>query len=870
MAHWRQWLLFLCALILSGAPLFAASTKEQRAYAAAVWEFQDKMWSLAETNFAEFLQNYPKSTNAPEAVLLQAQAELHQGDRARAIELLSNTNRLARAGDLADQYAYWLGEAQFQSVDLTNAANTFLFLARHFTASPLRLQAVVEAAAARAELGDWKGVVSVLDETNGVFQREEQLDPTNDLVVRGRLLLAQSKSELNDLPGSDAILVAVHSQALMPDLGWDCAYQSYTNKLKEGDTNAALAETTNLLRNARLGQDRKLLAEGVALHAGLLVQMGRTNEALDAYRENLTNAPVEEQPDAILEIANLAGKLNQLSEAENELQDFVAQFSNSPAADTALLSLGELEMLDSVLSSNTLAATDLLAKAATNLNQFPSRFASSPLLGKAWLDQGWALWLAGQTNKSLAAFEKAAGVLGSSEDLAVAQLKTGDAQFFLGDLTNALENYQAALATIAENPAAQELGECTWYQYLRVCLELKDEAGASNALAQIVKQYPASDLAPRMTLLYGEGLTKPEEARKVFEDFLAQRPLSPLRPQVMLAVARTFEQETNWTAAIGRYETWLADFPTNDLRLRSQADYSLAWANYQAGNETNAFLLFTNFVAVFTNSSLAQLAQLAQMWVGDHFYRAGDYTDAEKNYEFVFQNFPLSPLSYQAKMMAGQAAMAREDEQGASGYFNDLEVDTNCPMPLRVQATLKDGDALMHMDSSDPNNPLANFLLATNKFGPICQLYPTTEQGARASLFIGDCNLQLTNYGAAIKAYGQVLNTNVQASVALRSQAQIGVGIVLEKMAAVAVAGSQKHLREQALGNYLDVFYERNLRDGEQPDEFWMKKAGLQALALIRTLQESPPADFLKRLEERFPQLTASLEQQAAAWSVKK
>lgn len=605
------------------------------------------------------------------------------------------------------------------------------------------------------------------------------------------------------------------------------------------------------------------------MHAGLLAQMGDLTNALDAYQENLANAPVAEQRDAILEIAKLAGELNQLSTAEDALQKFVAQFTNSEAADTALLSLGELELKDFVLSSNSPAATNLLAAAATNLNQFPSRFGRSPLLGKAWLDEGWSLWLAGQTHECLAAFGEAAQILllsPSSEDLAVAQLKMGDARFALGDLTNALENYRAALTTIAEIPAAQALGERTWYQYLRVCLELKDEAGASNALAQSVKQYPAGNLATNMTLLYGEALTSPAAARKVYQDFLAQWPASPLRPEVMLAIARTFEQETNWPAAIGRYETWLADFPTNDLR--SQADYALALANYQAGNEAQAFLQFTNFVAQFTNSSLAQMAQ---MWVGDNFYHAGDYTDAEKNYEFVFQNFPLTQLSYQAKMQAGRAAMARDDEDGAiHNYFNKLEEDTNCPMPLWVEATFADGEALMRMDSSDPNNPLANFLKATNKFSLICQLYPTNEDGARASLFIGDCNLQLTNYAAALQAYGQVLNTNVQASVALRSRAQIGMGIVLERMADAAVAGSQKQLREQALGNYFDVFYERNLRDGEQPDEFWMEKAGLQALALIRILQESPPADFLKRLEERFPQLTASLEQQAAAWSAKK
>ena len=61
--------------VLGGGRLFAAGAKEQQAYAAAVAAFQDEMWSRAETAFDQFVKKYPESTNAPEAVLLQAQAE---------------------------------------------------------------------------------------------------------------------------------------------------------------------------------------------------------------------------------------------------------------------------------------------------------------------------------------------------------------------------------------------------------------------------------------------------------------------------------------------------------------------------------------------------------------------------------------------------------------------------------------------------------------------------------------------------------------------------------------------------------------------------------------------------------------------------
>ena len=326
-----------------------------------------------------------------------------------------------------------------------------------------------------------------------------------------------------------------------------------------------------------------------------------------------------------------------------------------------------------------------------------------------------------------------------------------------------------------------------------------------------------------------------------------------------LAIAHTCEQEQKWPAAIGKYEEWLADFPAN--ALRPQADYGLARANYQAGDETNAFILFTNFVAQFPTNDLAPLAQ---WWVADHFYRAGDYYHAEYNYKLLFQTWPASDLADQARMMAGHAAVARQGYSDALDYFTKLEVDTNCPMALRVQATFAHGNALMLMDSTDTNNPLANFSTATNKFAQIIQLYPTNELGARAWGKIGDCELQLTNYDAMINAYAQVLNTNVQADISLRSQAQIGIGIALGKKAELATGTNQSALLQSALDNYLDVFDATNLRDGETADLFWVKNAGVRALPLIGTLGAANPDKFINRMEQLLPQLNDLLEKTRA------
>jgi len=299
--------------------------------------------------------------------------------------------------------------------------------------------------------------------------------------------------------------------------------------------------------------------------------------------------------------------------------------------------------------------------------------------------------------------------------------------------------------------------------------------------------------------------------------------------------------------------------------LRPQADYALARANFQAGNETNAFGLFTNFIVQFPTN---ELAPLAQYWVADYYFRLGgtNYVAAEKNYKMLYQNtnWQSSPLIYQARLMAGRAAMGLPSYKDAIDHFTTLTSDTNCPPDLNAQALFAYGSALMSMDSTDTNNPLANFQLAAKVFG---QLDPTNELGAWARVEIGDCNLQLTNYDDATNAYAQVVSST-NASVSARSRAQIGFGIALEKKAALATGSDQTALLQFALDNYLDVFdtsIGKNLREGEVADSFWVKKAGLQALPLVEALGVADPEKFFDHLEKLFPQLKESLEKKKTA-----
>ena len=869
MAFLRRWFLVLFALILSSGSLFAASTKEQRAYAAAVSAFQTEIWDRAEMEFTNFVARYPQSTNAPQAVLLAAQAEFKLGKFPQAIALLNKNE--ARAGILADQYVYWIGEAQFQNGNLAGAADTFVSLAQNYPNSLLRLRAIVEAASAYARLGEWLRHDALLEDTNGVFQRAAQLDPGNALVMAGRLSLENSKYQQRDFPGVVAVHDSLTNQWQTLDQGRQCqgAYLYYLAKMELGDFAAALAAATSLVQIAGTPLNQDWLATAWVSQGAALKQMGRLPDAVRAWQNNLTNAPAKQKREAIFEIAESEFVQGNLTNAEGALANFLAQFREADSADIALLTAGELHLKEYAAQP---AATNQLTAAQDCFDQFLGAFTNSPLAGKAHLDRGWCEWLAGNATNSLNDFTAAAqsGSL-PPEDLAVARFKSGDVMFALTNYAGALQNYRAVLDDFTNFPAvAAALGDRALYQSLRANLQLTNYDGASNALAQILERFPASNLATNAVLLYGEGqvaATNEPSARAVFRQFLAQFPGSQLRPEVEFAIARTYELDQSWPDAIAGYKGWLDHFPTNQDRARTI--YSLARVNSQAGNESDAFGLFTNLVTEFPASDLAPQAQ---WWVADHFFSLGgtNYVDAERNYKMLFQNtnWQGSPLVDRARMMAGRAAVARQDYNDAIDYFNKLEGDTNCPMDLRVQAAFAHGSALMRMDSTDTNNPLANFGLAiTNEFSQILQLNQTNENGARASFYIGECKFQLAKYDEATNAYAQVLNANVQANISLRSRAQIGIGIALEKMAATMTGTNQTAALEEARDNYLEVFDTwtgKNLGAGETADPFWVKKAGLQALPLIEKLGTADPNRFIDQMETLFPQSKDSLEKKRA------
>jgi len=864
MGIWSRF--FLVALLIATALRVPAApaADEQHAFDVAAKELKDGLWELAEKHFKEFAKAYTNSSRIPEVILRQGEALFFQKNYGAVVELLTSRQNLAT--NLADQYIFLRAEAQFQKGEYLNAAETFAKLTKEFPTSARRLEATVGEATARAALGAWPSVFALLQQTNGIFQTSAVTNAGAKQVVQGYLLLSEAALAQQNAEAAEHALVPISKLLLPADTSWQFNYIMGRIRLAQGRNEDALISATNMIQKALESGQQGLRADSASFRAGILERLGRAREAIEAYTNNLVgSSPVERQREALLKITELSIGLNDITGAIQMLKQFRDKFPTAPMADLAWLTLGELQLRqyasltrsNSVsVMTNRIAATNYLQEAQASFESLAKGFPQSPLFGQGQLNLGWCLWLQNKLPDCEKAFHAAVARLTVSPQQATAYFKLADAQFQQNNFTNAMSNYMAVVEKFDSLPEVKtNLFEPALYQSARAALAAKQPGAATNAVAKLLNWFPKGFHTAPALLFVGQQISEqggPDEARKMFSELIAAVPSSELLPQVRLAVARTFEEQEKWTEAIDQYDGWLATYTNHPTR--PAALYYQARANFFADRKTNAMALFTQCITKYPTN---ELAPSAQWWVADYYYQNGDWKNAELNFQLLFQNWPSSELTYQARMMAGRSAVGRKGWIDAIRFFTMLTTDTNCPTDLRGQATIAFGDVLVSQTST---NKIADLQEAIKVFNTLCQSSATNAEVDSAWGRLASCYLEwaqvsgqkesLTN---ALAAFQKVIDLP-RTSTTARAIARVGHGVVLEAQAQQKTGEEQITLFKQALENYVAVFYD----DRSKPDLFWVKEAGLNAGRVAEKLQWWAQAiNIYNRLKEILPTQSA-------------
>jgi TolA-binding protein len=338
-------------------------------------------------------------------------------------------------------------------------------------------------------------------------------------------------------------------------------------------------------------------------------------------------------------------------------------------------------------------------------------------------------------------------------------------------------------------------------------------------------------------------------------DLVKSSPNSPLAPRAEYDIARTYDHEGDWMAAIRQYDGWVTNHPGDPLLPEVQ--FYRALANAKAGMGTNALMQFTNFVARFPSNSLAPWAQ---NWVADYYYSHQDYPLAEFNYQELSQNPQAGDLAFQARFWAGRTALANQEIVDARTYFLDLINNSNTPPALASQALYALGDAAFQQFQANPAN-LTFLNEAVAALSKLTNGAPTNAIAIEALGRLGDYYMQYADlksdtnvYANASQMYSTILSfpaTNV--SVSARSQAEVGLGVVAER----------EHLPRPALAHYARVLYEY---DPNNFDPYWVETAGEYAARVCESQQQWVQAvNAYRRVEEAVPSLSPVLEKRIAA-----
>jgi TolA-binding protein len=840
----------------------AAASSEVQLLNAAEENFKGWFYDRAESLSAEFIQKFPTSPYVPDAVLLQARSRLEQSNYAGAMQLLvANENAL---GAKKDEIAFWMGETRLREGKYPEAAKLFRRVTTEFSSSPRRSEAALKQAVAGARLDNWQNVVEVLGAKDGVFQQQAATNAESDTVLQGFLLLSEAHLKLGNYAAAQTVLEPLGKRALSPTNAWAWNYLRSQAQLQAGNAASALDITSNMVALAGQTGLASFQAESARVRGEIFERMGRLNEALAAYTNNLSGrTPLERQRQAVLKVAQLSVAQKKAEDGARILDAFLAQNPQAAAADVAWIAAGELRLRQFVETiTNQAPATNLLDKATAAFLTASNRFEKSPLFGMALMDLGWCYWFSDKTNESRGAFASALQHLSAGVDRARAHFKLGDAYLRAGEFAPAITNYDAVLRDAATPPLTEtNLLEPALYQIVRAGLAGGNLAAASNALSRIVTEYPKGFYADRGVLLYGQRMGKersPAEARRSFEEFMKKVPEAALRPELELAIARTYEQERDWPKAITVYNQWLETFTNHPAR--PEAMFYRGEALFRADDDTNAYSSFTNFMALYPSNALAAQAQWS---IADHYYNIGSFQRAENDYQIIARNWPGTRMGYEALMMAGRAAFRRQGWSDAAKYFRDLAKETNCPVDIRFEAIYAVGDTLMNQVST---NKMQDYRDAAGYFDSICQQYPTSYLAPLACGERALCLLQLahsgTDLGDAADAFRAVITNSVYADGKAISIAKVGLGVVLEKQAAATNGDSELDLRKQALGQYMDVLDGLYLKE-HGGDEFWTKEAGLSAIRLASDMQEwEKVVKICERMAGMLPQLAPTFDEQ--------
>ncbi len=882
---WRGW----CWVVLlglafgvfrvEGADVPGNGEGEVRAWEVAARFYETAAFELAEEKLRGFVSEYPESVHRAEAYLLLAESLFRQAKVEEALALLME--RREQGGVWRDRYDFWVGECLVQLARYEEAIQSYRLMLEAHPESERALDALVGQAYALQQTGKAGEAFALLSRSDGLFFRLSQGQEGRSGVALGYLLMGETALLTGQSAAGLELLGRLPADRWPGILAWQRLHLVARLQLALGKTDDAVSTVERLVETLRVEADPRAVpfrSDAVGLAGRVYEQRGDVARAMEMFERNLELGVVEaRRREAASELARLSLKQGDVGAALTRLEGWVGQYGGELVVFPLRVAIAELTLRRyfAVPAERRMEGLRSLELARQGLAGVTNGVEGG-WVGRAAFAAGWCAWEESRRGDGAASvrleesgqsFELAGEALPRSVEQAVAWFKAGDVRFLQGANERAAGHYWRVATNYAELPEVrQAVGDHALYQIVRVATGAGDLASGEAAMGMVLQLYPQSYFGDRAVMVFGQALGeagRPEEARRLFTEFLQKFPSSSLAPELGLAMARTWQQQSDWGNAAAEYDRWLkahgADHPA-----RGQAMYELAWSAHRSGDEQRALEGFQAFLERFPRHALAPAAL---HWVADYHFRRGMYDLAEGEYQQIYlnTNWPSSELKVRAWMMAGRSAYRQSNYKDARGYFTDLinRVGTNAPAGVLPEAYFALGDSFRL--GADADKILEGFAEAIKAYSKIPQNHPESPLVPLAWGEIGNCHFQLATadakqYDMAVAAYTNAMA--VTAAVPVRSQAEVGLAMCLEAKALLPGATNRSGMQVRALEHYLRVTEGGNLQAGEEADVLWVERAGAAGATLAEQMKRWEVAE---RLYDRLIELVPVMRQKYEA-----
>jgi len=704
---------FVAASLLLFSSIPASAQTADEVYAAAVAQYANGQWSVAEGDLNRFLEHYPQDKRAGTAMFLLAESLVHQQRYAEARKGYMRLLEHDPHHSFASRAIFRAGETSYLSGDREEARRELKWFRENYPNDPLNAYVL-------SYLGEIALELEEINQARLLYEEAIQRFPKSDVVDQcrfglGRVLEFQGEPER-----------ARREYSFLADTGGpladDAQVQIGISYYNRGQYDKAEAEFAVA---AKQFPDGELVTHSQYWLGMTHVARRQWTEAARTFKKAINSQPDHALAAAIhYWLAEAHRHNDQLETAKAYYEQVYAAWPDSEWADDSLHALIQLAM--DVADHEQI---DRLAR------RFDERYADSPLRRQVKQAEGRSLL---QRNE----YGRAAGTLGEL----VLQTATGEAE----EDSNKLAPVVAPLLVQAER--------ANWYYLALAFLGNQQYEEALEALAQVQPREDEKELVDgtRFVLAMANlGLGRHADAVAPLRAYLSSQPDGPesskCRIQLAVALASSGRLDEAFRAHIV--------LPEGDREhdLYSEATHYLAETAYGAEEYGSAERLFRTLTEIDDSPEYA-----AKGWsgVGWSNYKLGRSKAAAEAFGRLVQGYPQSELAPEAAMMQAKSLeqLGQNDKAIESHLLvvTSFESSEHIPSALFEAARLQEqldrkdeaASLLSRLAEEHPTFPGLDAALyqlgwllvdlqrndrADDVFGRLCDEYPNSRYWADAT-----------------------------------------------------------------------------------------------------------------------------------------